>query len=513
MKAKMQFLGGLAGDITGSCSLLTVKEGKKSTSILIDIGLIQCGFKDSLEKNKEILNSLKPKDLDYIILTHSHIDHIGRLPLFVKNGFSGRVICTKATDSLLGVMLEDSAKIQMAEASYFNAKAAKAKKAPDCKNNDSRSSLALGKYDKAKQKNYDQKTKNCCVPLYDTSDALAAKELVKNNGYEYHEWIRLSHNISLKFYPSGHVMGGAIVVIRINTSPKDVYLCYSGDLGRRDGIILPPPELVTEPIDYLVLESTYGGKTHPARDKEIEELLSLVNTSFQKNQRMIIPSFALERTQEIIYLLSYYMEQKKIPVVPIYLDSPLGGKITVIFSEGWTAGMFADQSNLKFNPFNPDENPYFKIVTESKESDALIAKTGSYIVIAGSGMCDAGRVRGHLRANLGKTNTTVCLVGYMSENSLGGRLKNHLPIKMNNQEIDVQAKIISFDSFSAHADGPFLVDYAKAVLLNSDSPKNIFIVHGEGESAKNLKTDLENNLSIKNFVIKIPKNNDEEIIQ
>lgn len=516
MKAKIKFLGGVAGNITGSCSLLIIKDKKKSVKILIDAGLIQCNFNDSLERNKEILKYINPAEIDYIILTHSHVDHIGRLPLLTKNGFAGRIICTKGTRSLLEPMLEDSAKIQMAEASYNNAKALKAKKNAEeaGKKAKGKDSTKLGKYDRLKRKvlNIPSLTKKEeYQPLYALNDVTATQSLIKNQGYDYHIWIRLTHNLSIKFYPSGHVMGGSIIVLKIYAKPKDVYLCFTGDLGRRDGIILPPPEFVKEPIDHLVLESTYGGKIHPDRDEEINALLKIIRESASQGKRIIIPSFALERSQEIIYLLSYYMDRGDIPKVPIFLDSPLGGKITASFSEAWNYGIFSDQNRIKFNPFNPAINPYFNITSDQNSSDTLIAKTGSYIVIAGSGMCDAGRVRGHLRENLSKEDTVVCLVGYMAERSLGRRLKDHLPIKMNGQEIDVKAKIISFDSFSAHADGPWLVDYAKTIFgINPNRCNKIFITHGEEESAKNLQTDLELSLQDKNVKIIIPEINDEE---
>lgn len=519
-KVRIRFLGGVADDpnnnLTGSCSLLQVEQGKKRTSILIDSGLIQCGFNDSLEKNQAILKQLKPDSLDYIILTHAHIDHIGRLPLFVRHGFQGRIICTEGSRSLLNVMLEDSAKIQMLEAGYLSAKALKELDNHSGKNG-TRDRLTRGNFDRIQRKTKNQKVKARCLPLYTQKDVEATDELIKNGGYEYYNWLKLAHGISIKFYPSGHVMGGAIVVFRIDSKPKDIYLCFSGDLGRRDGIILPPPEVVDEEIDHLILESTYGGKSHPPRDEEINKILNLIKKAAKNKQRVIIPSFALERSQEIIYLLSYYMEQGEIPRVPIYLDSPLASRITSVFANGWDQGMFSDQNRLGFNPFNPFKNPYFGIITGQEESDALIAQPGSYIVIAGSGMCDAGRVRGHLRANLDKTDTIVCLVGYMAENSLGRRLKDGAPtVKMNSQEIIVKAEIVSFDSFSAHADGLFLADYAQAVLAkNPDVYKQIFLVHGEKNSAYDLKTYLEENLPKRlkeKTRINVPKINQEETL-
>lgn len=518
MRARIKFLGGVANDnLTGSCFLLVIERGKKKTNILVDAGLIQCGFHDSLDENQAILKNLKPEDVDYVILTHSHIDHIGRLPFLAKHGFQGRVICTVGTKHLLKAMLEDSAKIQMAEAGYISSKALKEPDGYRDKGK-SRDRLTRGNYDRARRKKNDQKKKSRCRPLYTIDDVDTVDGLIKNGGYGYYQWIRLAHGLSLKFYPSGHVMGGAIAVIKVEDKPKDVHFCFTGDLGRRDGIILPPPELVEELIDYLIIESTYGGKIHPVRNAEIKRMLDLVRTAAKNKQRIIIPSFALERSQEILYLLSYYMSQKEIPCVPIYLDSPLASKITSAFSEAWAQGLFSDQNKLSFNPFSPTDNPYFRIITGQEESDALIAQTGSYIVIAGSGMCDAGRVRGHLRANLSKTDTIVCLVGYMAENSLGRRLKDNLAtVKMNSQEIMVKATIVSFDSFSAHADGNFLISYAEAVLANNPYvDKQVFIVHGEGKSACDFKAGL--NLSLSEILkettkITIPIINQEKILR
>jgi len=513
MPIQIKFLGGIAGsNLTGSCSLLTIKQGKRTLKVLFDAGLVQGGFRDSLEKNQEILNHIRPRDIDYVVLSHAHIDHIGRLPLLAKTGFTGRVICTDGTKSLLMTMLEDSAKIQMSEAGYLSSRLQKENFRSQNKDN---SRLKLGNRDRLKRKR--KIKKNVCQPLYTNRDVNTVEGLIKNGGYEYGVWIRLSHGVSLKFYPSGHVMGGGIVVFRIDGRPKPTYLCYSGDLGREDGIILPPPELVKEPLNHLVLESTYGGRTHPARDEEIAKLLDLIRRAAKRRERVIIPSFALERSQEVIYLLSYYMNRGDIPTIPIYLDSPLGRRITSVFSDGWEKGMFSDQDRLGFNPFNPDNNRYFKIVTSQPESDDLIATRGPYVVIAGSGMCDAGRVRGHLRANLSKSDTVVCLIGYMAENSLGRRLKDgHYSVRMNKEEIKVNAEIISFDSFSAHADGQFLASYAKRVLgRNRTERKQVFLVHGDLRSAEDLREDLYDIFSTnqkKKINVIIPKLNETQTI-
>lgn len=532
MKAEVNFLGGVAGSLTGSCSLLTVTEGKKTFKVLIDAGLVQCGFRDSIKTNQEILKQLKPSQVDYIILTHPHIDHIGRLPLFIKNGFEGEIICTKGTRNLLKPMLEDSAKIQMVEAAYYNKKLLKMEERGEVKLSFQKTNRRIKGKNKKREKgeNYFEnlysseninsslgsKKKTYVEPLYSHKDVEALHRFV-NNGYDYHRWIKLSKFISVKFYHSGHVMGGAVVVVRLSSKskgvkPNDVYLCFSGDLGRRDGIILPPPEIINEPVDFLFLESTYGGRTHPNRDQEIEKLLDLIKESSESKKRVIIPSFALERSQEIVYILSYYMDQGVIPSIPIYLDSPLGSKITETFAEAWDQKMFSDQDRVTFNPFDPKSNPYFNIISEQKESDALIASSKGYIVIAGSGMCDAGRVRGHLRANLGKSDTIVCLVGYMALNSLGRNLKEGLPIKMNGEAIEVKAKVISFDSFSAHADEPFLIDYAVKVLSKDKTrTKTVFLVHGDESAAAILGHSLMSFVP-EGSLVKIPALNSKEII-
>jgi len=302
---KIQFLGGVAdGDnLTGSCISLTISQGKRSTQLLIDCGLKQ-GGKNAFEKNQSILTHLNPTRLDHIILTHSHIDHIGLLPLLAKHGFAGRIICTESTAALLPVMLEDSAKIQMAEA----------KKPNNSEPNEQRGTdrLSLGNYDRKRQK---RKAKNLdqAMALYNLEDVKAVCSCIKNGGYAYRSWIKLDKGVDLIFYGSGHVLGGAICALRIdNGQSEPIYLRFSGDLGRRDGIILPPPEFPAEPTNYWFIESTYGDRIHPPRDQEIIKLLSLIKTAVAKKQKIIIPSFALERAQEIIYLLSYYMSTEQI---------------------------------------------------------------------------------------------------------------------------------------------------------------------------------------------------------
>jgi metallo-beta-lactamase family protein len=485
---KMQFLGGVAdGDnLTGSGILLEIRRGKKLIKILVDAGLKQ-GGRDALEQNREILKYVNPVKISYVILTHSHIDHVGLLPFLAKHGFNGRIICTQATAELLPVMLEDSAKIQLTEVKNKNSQ--DYYKTPHSIKS-GRDSLTLGSYDRKKWKNRSKRSKTSEV-LYTMDDVKTIVRLVKNQGFAYETWIRLEKDIALKFYPSGHVLGGAVCVLKVE-GQEPLHLGFSGDLGREDGIILPPPKLPDEPLNYWVIESTYGGEKHPERDEEIAKLLALVKKAGTNKQKIIIPSFALERAQEVIYILSDHMSKGDIPALPIYLDSPLANRITNIFATNWQIGLFNDQGRVNFNPFSPIENRFFQIVIDKASSVALIKEDGPAIIIAGSGMCDAGRVRDHLRAGLSSPKTIVCLVGYMAENSLGRKLQNGLPIiRMNGEDIIVKAEIVNFQSFSAHADGTFLAAYTENILKNeSPTPANIFINHGEEMPATLLKLEL-----------------------
>lgn len=481
-----KLLGGVAdGDnLTGSCTLITIGRGKNLTRFLIDAGLVQCEFKKSIEKNRAILKQIDPSKIDYIIATHSHIDHIGSIPLLVKEGFRGKIICTKPTKRLMHVMLTDSAKIQASETKFLKIREHKIKKRNQAK------------YGRKNAKNQQVEKMIGIKTLYDFEDVERACELVKNGGFEYEKWIKLSTGVNLKFYPSGHVLGGAICVVRVMLpkTTKHIYLGFSGDLGREDGTILPSPVIVKEPIKHWFIESTYGDKVHPKRDEEMNRLLDLVVEAKEKKQKIIIPSFALERTQEIIYLLSCHMHMDIIPKIPIYLDSPMALEITRVYAEHWNSKMFKDQNILQFNAFSiegDNKNPYLRIVTDSLSSAALSKQDGPYIVIAGSGMCDAGRIRNHLREGLGNKNTTVCLIGYMSKESLGRKLREGCPmVKMNGEEITVRSKIVFFDSFSAHADSPFLVSYTNKVVAKNCHNANVFIVHGDKEGGAGLKLKL-----------------------
>jgi metallo-beta-lactamase family protein len=506
-KINVQFLGGVADadGPTGSCILLEVKSNRGKEKYLVDAGMIQCRFRESLERNLEILKWLKPSTVDAIILTHAHIDHSGRIPLMVKNGFTGKVICTEETKKLLPIMLEDNVKIHLSEAAYRRKKL----NIPENKRNLAVSETWLGSYDKAqeKEKTWKRYIRSLNEPLYEI--AHVEKSCALAEGAEYEEWIKIGRNVDLKFYRSGHILGGAVCVFKIKTLNGFKYLGFTGDLGREDGLILPPPQTPKEPIDFWFTESTYGGRIHPPREQEIERMMGLIRDAIKNKKKIIIPSFALERTQEIIYLISKEIFQGQIPRIPIYLDSPMAEKITEVFSLAWSEPeIFKEKNELPFNPFNPWQNRTLKPIEDQNESQVIMnKKRGPHIIIAGSGMCDAGRIRGYLRRELPRSDSTICLIGYMAEGSLGRKLKERWPIiRMNGQEIHIKARIESFDSFSAHADGKFLCQYAKKVMKKSNTPfKKLFIVHGEKKGALDLKVDMIKTLNLPREIISIPR--------
>ncbi len=498
----VKFLGGTAdGDslLTGSCILVAIQCGRRKVRFLVDIGAIQCS-KDFYTKNREILDELKLSQLDGIIITHPHNDHVGLLPLLVKNGFDGKVICTKETAEILPFMLADSAKIQ----------------ARECARNRNKRLRVMGRLKhvrhKFSMKDLDKRECNSKlvkkkiimklpneVPLYSLEDVERSCELVKGNGFVYEKWFKLFDcDLQIKLYHSGHVLGGAICVVKVRRDEGDVYLAFGGDLGRDDGVILEAPRMVREPIDYWFTESTYGDRFHPDVVSEINYFAKRMKEADRENKTVIIPTLALRGPDMVALVSSFRL------AIPVHVHSNLVRGVIGIFASSWKAGQLAKKLNLDFNPFCEREHKNLSFVYGKANLWSKKGQKMARVIIATSGRCDHGPVAEYLSHYLCDPNALIFLVNYMAENTLGRRLANIATdingvtksdkprmIYVHKKKIFVKAEIIQFKSFSGHADCLGLVEYSKQLILkNKRKHTVVFAIHGSRESASCFKEAL-----------------------
>lgn len=432
----LTFLGG-AGTVTGSKTLLEFDAQK----ILVDCGLFQ-GLKTFRLLNWQPL-PINPSLINSVIITHAHLDHVGYLPLLVKNGFNGNIYATPPTCDLAKIILRDSAKLQEEEAWLAN----------------------QGKYAKHTP----------AVPLYTLKDAEESiKHLVPIGDLE---WIRLTEDFSFRFLKNGHILGSAFVEIMF----KGKKIVFSGDLGRANPILLEPPTKITE-ADYLILESTYGDRDHPKTPTE-DELAKIIDDALRKKGNLIIPTFAVERAQEIMFILNLLREKNMIPkTVPIYLDSPMGIDTTDVMMK------YPKWHKLSAEFCDKICHDIIK-VRELKETINIIKEKKSKIIIAGSGMLSGGRALEHLKAYVEDERTTVLFVGYQAEGTRGrAMLRGAEQIKIHGKYYKVKAELKEISSFSGHADRNEIMQW----LSNfTKLPKKIFLNHGELKSSDALRKTIE----------------------
>ncbi|MBU1017870.1 MBL fold metallo-hydrolase [Patescibacteria group bacterium] len=428
---------GAALEVTGSQHLLEVN-GKK---ILLDCGLFQGRRQESFDKNS--LFSFEPSEIDTVVLSHAHIDHSGNLPTLVKKGFTGVIYCTEATQSLCEVMLLDSAYIQESDAEYM------ARKHPD---------TALTPIE----------------PLYIHEDAELALKSFK--GKPYDKPFEVAPGVTVTFREAGHVLGAAIVVLDIDDAGdgKKKRLVFTGDLGRYRLPIIRDPYPIDQ-TDYLLCESTYGNRTHDPIEEGIPALARVINRTIKRGGKIIIPAFALERSQELIYSLHILIHEKKIPDnLPIYLDSPLANAITSIFKQH--VELYDEEIKKEFKNHNPFIMRQLRQTADVEESKNLNHFIGPCIIISASGMCEAGRIRHHLKNNIEDPKNTVVIVGYMAENTLGRKIvEGNKQIKIFDHMYKMNAEVVIMEAFSAHADMNDLDGYIKPI----NSLKKVMLVHGE----------------------------------
>ncbi len=449
---KITFAGASGGEVTGSKHVITFN-GK---NILLDCGMFQGRRKEADIKNREF--KFDPKEIDAVILSHAHIDHSGLLPVLVKQGFNGPIYCTHATRDLCNYMLADSAFIQEREIEWL----------------------------KKKKKKIGQAVPE---PLYTIKEAEAALNLF--HGVAYEQSFIVEDGIVASFYDAGHILGSSLVhlILYDKKKKKHTKLCFTGDLGRRGLPILRDPQAIPE-TDILITETTYGNRLHAALNTVEEDLAVIVNKVAEQGGKLIIPSFALERAQEIVYYLNILHKKKKIPKIPVYVDSPLAGNVTEVFRshpECFDKDVYDDFVTEGKSPFDFCDLRYTRSVDDSK---ALATKTGPMIIISASGMCEHGRILHHLKNNIEGSKNMVLIVGYQAAHTNGRKLVEGVKqINIFGESYKVNAGVYVMDAFSAHADRSDLLEYIDRI----DDLKKIFLVHGETKQLNAFSVALKDN--------------------
>ena len=427
--------------VTGSCHCLEIN-GKK---ILVDCGLQQ--GRDELD-NRYL--AFAPGNIDILLVTHAHIDHTGRIPLLVKNGFHGRILTTRLTADLMKIMLLDSAHIQESDAEYENRKGERA-------------------------------GREHVEPLYTEQDALDVFKYVTT--CEYEEKVDICEGVSAVFTDAGHLLGSASITLELEENGVHKTIVFSGDIGNVDQPIIRDPQLLKK-ADYVVMESTYGDRNHTEVWSYTDELAEIIDETLGKGGNVVIPSFAVGRTQELLYFIREIKDQKLVkstPNFPVYIDSPLAKAATTVFC-GDLHGYLDEQAlELVKDGTHMFTFPNLNLVESSEESKMLNMDSTPKVIISASGMCDAGRIRHHLKHNLWRANSAVVFVGFQSPGTLGRRLLDGVEkVKLFGEEIAVKAKIVNFQGLSSHADHDHLVQWIKAF---DPKPTHVFVVHGDEDVA------------------------------
>lgn len=425
-------------EVTGSCHVLEVC----GRYILVDCGMEQ--GTDDFEKAELPMNIA---DIDYVLLTHAHIDHSGMLPLLYARGFRGDVIATPATVDLCDIMLKDSAHIQMTEAEWKNRKGQRAGKEP-------------------------------VVPIYDMNDAEGVLEHFVSCDYD--KVMDLCEGVKVKFSDAGHLLGSASIEVWINEDGEERKIVFSGDIGNLNRPIIKDPSYIND-ADYVVMESTYGDRYHNADVDYVSELAGICQRTFDRGGNVVIPAFAVGRTQEMLYYFRKIKEEGLIKghSFEVYVDSPLAVEATQIFNENMAECFDQEAMDLVRNGINPLRFPGLTLSITSNDSIAINSDNKPKVIISASGMCEAGRIRHHLKHNLWRKECTVVFVGYQANGTLGRMLlEGASEVKLFGETIEVMAEIVKLEGVSGHADKAGLI---KWITSFDDRLKQVFVVHGEDE--------------------------------
>ena len=462
---KIQFFGAATG-VTGSCHLVTTEKHK----ILLDCGQFQGG------KTREAMNyepfPFDPAEIDYMILSHAHIDHCGRIPLLVKRGFKGDIYCTDATADLVEVMLKDSGYIHEKEAEWKNRKNERA-------------------------------GRPAVEPLYTFNDAVDSLKFIKPVLYD--QLIELNEEMKFVFNDAGHILGSAITEIWITEEGQTSKIVFSGDLGVMDRPILRDPTIIKK-ADYVIMETTYGNRVHPSNSLDVTKLMDIIRETAKPGGTTVIPSFAVGRTQELIYELNRVYDsdseyRKDFENLMVYVDSPMATTATEVFKKN--AQVFDDETKEYITKGdNPLDFKNLKFTRTSQESMWLNTDPTPKVIISASGMCDAGRIRHHLKHNLWNRKSSIIFVGYQAEGTLGRLLLDGAKeVTLFGENIQVNAQIHNLEGFSGHADKDGLLAWLSGF---QKVPKHVFLVHGEEESKKAFAYTVKEKLGYDPIVVTEP---------
>ena len=460
---KIQFCGASTG-VTGSCHLIKTENHK----VLLDCGQFQGG------KAQEALNyedfPFDPAEIDYVILSHAHIDHCGRVPLLIKRGFKGSIYCTDATADLLDVMLKDSGYIHEKEAEWKNKKNERAGRPK-------------------------------VEPLYTFNDAVDSLTYVKPVLYD--QLIELNEEMKIVFNDAGHILGSAITELWVTENDNVSKIVFSGDLGVMERPILRNPTIIKK-ADYVIMETTYGNRVHPENSMNVKALMDIIRDTAAKGGTTVIPSFAVGRTQELIYELNRVYEtdneyRQAFENIMVYVDSPMATTATEVFKRN--AQVFDDETKEYIaKGDNPLDFKNLRFTRTSQESIWLNTNPDPKVIISASGMCDAGRIRHHLKHNLWNRKSSIVFVGYQAEGTLGRMiLDGAKEVTLFGEKVQVNAKIYNLEGFSGHADKNGLLAWLKGF---QKEPKHIFLVHGEPEAKEAFAETVEKELGCHPIVVK-----------
>ena len=454
---KITFLGATK-TVTGSNYLIEAA-GKK---FLVDCGMWQ--GKAELEEENYQEFEYDPKEIDFMLLTHAHIDHSGRIPKLYKEGYRNKIYAHKATCDLCTIMLPDSGHIQEQESTWKNRKRMRKGEEPR-------------------------------EPIYTAEDALKCLQIFEP--VQYDEIIDITPEIHARFNDAGHMLGSSIIELWVEEDGKRIKTVFTGDLGNNDIPLLNEPTMI-EDTDYLVMESTYGSRLHMRNDHKAEDFLNIVSETLDNGGTVVIPSFAVGRTQEILYEIDklkdirkdeeFRRKYKTLMKTPVYVDSPLAISATEVFKENMN--LFDEETQKEISKGeNPLEFPGLKFTMTADESKALNEDTTPSIIISASGMCEVGRIKHHLKHNLWNPKSTILFVGYQAPGTLGYNIVNGAKkVKIFGEEIAVNARIEYIEGYSGHADQEGLMNFIYSFI---QKPKHIFLVHGEEESQNVLKSKIE----------------------